>query len=232
MNHPIPPQTTKKSSRIGRFLSGELKLSNVLLFIGGVATAFFIGYQWKEMRKASGDAEKAIELNRQQLAAMQTQSDVMRGQLDEMKQTRTLDERAWVVASDVTMGPPEDGFMKFNVTFKNSGKTPAINTQIKIFSNADIKAITTKDDPQMPQLNMAMVAPNGSNFTFINEPIGAMKAVGAFYLYGTAWYDDIFGKHHWSQFCYVVNCDTNLNIEVRPAGVHNTCDDAATNQTN
>src|SRR5271166_6301102 len=60
-----------------------VKIVECVALIAGVITAIFIGYQWKEMRKASVDAEHALDLNRQQLDAMKSQSDIMQIQLDE-----------------------------------------------------------------------------------------------------------------------------------------------------
>jgi hypothetical protein len=41
------------------------------------------------------------------------------------------------------------------------------------------------------------------------------------YVFGTMWFDDVFGSHHWTQFCYLVGND----LKARPSGFHNTCDD-------
>ena len=41
----------------------------------------------------------------------------------EMRETRILDERAWVAAENPTVGAIENGSVKFFVTYKNTGKT-------------------------------------------------------------------------------------------------------------
>lgn len=206
-----------------------VKVIESVALIGGVATAFFIGYQWKEMRKASGDAEQALSLTGEQLKAMQTQSDVMQEQLDEMKRTRQLDERAWVTAFDFEP-VNDDPNHYFRVTYKNTGKTPAINCDGTIVSQFDLKKIPKKDTrPPAPE-NAQLLAPDGSaTITSLNIPFDQVNAIrngwAAPYWYGTIWYDDIFGNHHWSQFC--VRYDGKQTFA---APIHNSCDDAQTNQ--
>jgi hypothetical protein len=151
-------------------------------------------------------------------------------QYREMQLTRIMDERAWVAISDVKCSQMNT-IEEFDLTYKNTGKTPAINTQIQVISTGFLKDIPKKDAMPNPQLSSALVAPDGTGFTDIKQPVLAVEAVGTFYLYGTIWYDDIFGKHHWSQFCFYVRCDTNT-IVMGPAAFHFTCDDTENGQNN
>ncbi len=180
--------------------------------VAGAVGVVFLILQYHEMAKATKATLDAVK--------------VSQGQLAEMKKARISDERAWVAISDIVVGPIEDGFVKFIANYKNTGKTPAINTQIKIVSHWDIKEIAAKDSPPSPQVSAGLTAPGGTGFSYIKLPVNAFKSAGGFYLYGTVWYDDIFGKQHWSQFCYTVTCSTNFSIEAGPAAIHNSCDDA------
>jgi hypothetical protein len=54
------------------------------------------------------------------------------------------------------------------------------------------------------------------------EIVQGIQRGGRYYVFGTIWYDDIFGQHHWAQFCYFFL--SNLKAVSSP-GIHNTCDD-------
>lgn len=215
-----------------------VKIVECLALIGGVATAVFIGYQWQEMRKASGDAEKALDLTSQQLKAMQTQSYVMQGQLDEMQRTRQFDERAWVTAYDFK---PNSTYSLdyFVVTYKNTGKTPAINCDFFIQTTMNWKSIPARDVKPYPPKNSKLLAPDGTGvldadfMQWVVSRQDVENGLVPIYIYGTIWYDDVFGHHHWSQFnVAVLSRGEERGFEFTSGTNHNSCDDAQTNQTN
>jgi len=191
-----------------------VKIIECASLAGGVAVAFFIGYQWKEMRTASEEAEKAIELNRQQLKVMQ-------GQLDEMRR----DERAWVAPFDKGIGisDTESAYILFTVHFKNTGKTPALHVRSTIGITSSLDSVPQTDpQPNSPPLS-GIIPPdqiaNSPTLKILEQPF--LKS-STCYVYGTVWYDDIFGNHHWTQFCDSV--DTVDFRTFNPTANHNECD--------
>jgi hypothetical protein len=230
---------SKKWKSLSRWEQFE-RVFKVIEFLGIIGASVFVVVQWGNLKITNQDTEQTIDLisnqvvaAQGQLKAMQSQSDVMQGQRDEMKRTRELDERAWVAASGtVAASIPVNGVARFTVTFRNTGKTPAINFQGKIVVANNTNEITAQDSPSMPEPSLQLLAPNDSVSTFIDKQAVTLNPGRVFYLYGTAWYDDIFGKHHWSQFCFKIRCDNNAIIYCLPAAIHHSCDDVETNQTN
>jgi hypothetical protein len=197
-----------------------VKVTECLALLAGVITAFFIGYQWKEMRKASGDAEK---------------------QLDEMKRTRILDERAWVGAFHVIVenGSKEPTDSQFRVEFQNTGKTPALKVSAHVLASNVVFVNWELIDREHAQMqtnwlaNSGLLAPNAIGSVTTDEiDMATEKAIEKgmpYYVYGKIWYDDVFGEHHWSEFCYLI---TLPNFSALPVSPHNTCDGPQTNQSN
>jgi hypothetical protein len=104
------------------------------------ALAGFSAWQVYETRRAydpikqSADAAKtAGDDAAQQVTILKKQSDVMRGQLEEM----VLDQRPWIhfeglpqIASPLELSSPRVASMKVTYTVKNSGKNPARRVRI------------------------------------------------------------------------------------------------------
>jgi len=182
-------------------------------FIAGVAVLLVLVGQYGEM----------VETTK----AMKGQSDIMRRQLEEMKHDSTLDERAWVVPFEMTAEKSAtftNGFY-FKLMFKNTGKTPALNVSESHDFAVGISGVPTNDPPI--QTNSMLLAPDG--ISFIKSSVidaGTVEAIRngdlPEFIYGKIVYDDIFGKHHWTQFCWSIESD----LICRPAAIHNSCDDA------
>jgi hypothetical protein len=140
------------------------RMAKVVEFAGIIGALIFICVQWSDINATSQDVGQAINLISNQVVSAQSQSktlqdqasimqgqsqiltgewQAMQGQLEEMKRTRTLDERAWVFVTT------PDNALTFSVTnavlnarMKNVGKTPAlITSQYGFFTenSADIK---------------------------------------------------------------------------------------------
>ena len=201
--------------------------------------AFFTVLEWKTFNSERQTMEQ--ELGISQTNTIQ-QMQVLRGQLSEMQKTRELDERAWVVPGithaqlliDTNSG--EAGGVIFRVHFKNTGRTPAINVVPVIGEFSDITNIPMADVYPNPVYNSMLLAPDEDGITATRSDIKTsleryqyIKNGGQYYLAGTIWYDDIFGKHHWTQYCFVVEPDLATFTSITN---HNTCDDAQTNQNN
>jgi hypothetical protein len=229
----------KKYKRIKEEIKYWFELGG--LFAGVAVLIVLIG-QLREMVKATKVTEG-------QLKAMQSQSDVMQDQLDEMQRTRTLDERAWVAARQVVIKGTDFPNNTFIVVFKNTGKTPAISVSAFMNQSTITNVIPAKDQPASPINTLSSVqfsgllapdaegtmAVNSLLFGFVNPEGEAIRiGIKPYYIYGTVWYDDIFGKHHWSQFCYEIRFSPNADVSVHflPINIHNSCDDAEAGKGN
>ncbi len=122
-----------------------IRVAEFAAFIAAILTAVFIGYQWHEMVKSSKIAGRQL--------------DVMQRQLDEMKTARELDERAWVMAYDYEPQYTSNGFF-VRVSFKNTGKTPAIECEGHIFWQTNRDKIPTFDIRPPPPENRSLLAPD------------------------------------------------------------------------
>ncbi len=212
----------KKLTKWERF-ERWIRVAEFAAFIAAILTAVFIGYQWHEMVKSSKIAGRQL--------------DVMQRQLDEMKTARELDERAWVMAYDYEPQYTSNGFF-VRVSFKNTGKTPAIECEGHIFWQTNRDKIPTFDIRPPPPENRSLLAPDeggiidSAMFSF-QDMAGIVNGSKPIFYYGTIWYDDIFGNHHWSQFCWIFGPSLQSGfLKAYSLTVHNSCDDAKTKQTN
>jgi hypothetical protein len=153
-------------------------------------------------------------------------------QLKDSQETRILDERAWVCAYDTTIDVTHlKAGVIFQVTFKNTGKTPALRVRNVMGTAKELSDIPAKDE--MPKESQGLLAPDESSIAVIAPAsakiIAQMSDGKTVYLFGTVWYDDIFGNHHWSQFCKSIVVGQNM-IKIFSSAVHNSCDDAEQKQ--
>jgi hypothetical protein len=163
-------------------------------------------------------------------------------QFKEMQQTRILDERAWVAVREGVVGYTDESshLTDFKFIFKNTGKTPAINVSVWFNQTVFLDTIPKIDKRIIPPIPFGslgsyqfsgLLAPDAEgSISTSNEPLGSSSVQNInsgmpYYIYGTIWYDDIFGKHHWSQFCYQIILSPHAGF--LPIGNHNSCDDAA-----
>jgi hypothetical protein len=155
-------------------------------------------------------------------------------QLREMQANRVLDERAWLSESDIKpVWADKDNSAILNVLYKNTGRTPALNVQCLTGWTKKPETIPKKDTVPDPPTTAAMIPPGGEfNSQTPLLPVLAGKKTAQvetpLYAFGTVWYDDVFGGHHWSQFALLLEKDS-LNpsmIRSHPLTIHNSCDDA------
>jgi hypothetical protein len=165
-------------------------------------------------------------------------------QIRDSRTDRNLDERAWVAVRQGVIQDNRFPNTTFKVIFKNTGKTPAINVSAWMNQGVSTNSIPEKDQPMNPTNTFGAVqfsgllAPDAEGSISVNSWFldfdtieGIRSGKKPYYIYGTIRYDDIFRKHHWSQFCYQVR-PMNDPIEFQPINIHNSCDDAQTNQNN
>jgi len=152
------------------------------------------------------ESQKSIELTHQQIR---------------------LDQRAWVVPSE-TVADKASGGTYFKVTFKNSGHTPALRTHAWIGTTPGLSKVPNADPIRKKDpVDSFALAPGGtgntSTPTFTDAEIEPIRHGARFYIYGTVAYADVFGKNHWSQFCFYPGLDLK---GFGPCSKHNTTDDA------
>lgn len=214
----IPPAIDKDSEAGKRrnHCKEEIKFGlEILGFIIGVIVAGIFLYQSCEMRNATVAANK---------------------QLAEMQDSRKLDERAWISSYGIEQIVSDDKTSELLIIdFRNTGKTPALNTRNVITVGFDTNHIQVTEG--MPISTAGMISPQQDGKIYSN-PIPSsyliMVANGTpIFVWGTIWYDDIFGRHHWCQFCFKGQESTvnKAMINFIPTAFHNTCDDAKTTDT-
>jgi hypothetical protein len=227
-NQNQPKETWKDLTKWGKF-ERVFKVLEVVGIAAGFAVLLVLVGQYCEMVKATKVTEG-------QLKAMQSQSDVMQGQLNEMRRTRILDERAWVapIQSGLIISPIGDSGSTFvQIQYKNTGKTPAVNAVCIFGSTTNFDDIGKNEGYPTNSSNFGMIPPDVISHSDIGAINGFtvqdIKGGMTYYIFGKIWYDDIFGNRHWTTFSYLI--ETNFT-EYFSTAIHNSCDDAETNQTN
>ena len=143
--------------------------------------------------------------------------------LRESRKALEVDQRAWIstfkvcgtvpgalssspeMCPDISSGSSPTGA---NAFYKNTGKTPAL--RFRVFTSWAPKEVQIPDSDADPaglsdSYPILIVAPNAVENSAPHIPKGVVDGVnqgnsGGF-VFGTIWYDDIFGKHHSIQFC-------------------------------
>jgi hypothetical protein len=153
-----------------------IRFGEFLAFVAAIVGACFIGRQ--------------LHLARDQLNAAQ-------GQLEEMKRTRELDERAWIspYLTDNNMIFTTNG-LRFRIDIKNSGKTPAILTSFWDGQSDNTNDIPSGIDPDGTSFSM-FVSPNDESVRLFTTsvPIKGLNAIAnktPWYVFGSVIYRDAF----------------------------------------
>ncbi len=220
---PAPRQQCRKRYKC---VKEEIKYwFEVIAILGGLAGLGLIWLQYSDMTRATDAAVI-------QSKALLAQSKMMQSQLQEMRETRREDERAWVFSTGLDIKTNSYGERYYVINFKNSGRTPAINAAIFVTQWKDSSQIPIQDSLPVYIPRGIMIGPNedagltGGEIGLTDESAKIVKEGYSYYLAGTVWYDDVFGHHHWSQFCYQIIPYNRIFGWPQ----HNSCDDAETNQ--
>lgn len=178
-----------------------VSIFTVLIFFAGVFYTIFAALQWCTMRESN-------RINREALVSVQ---------------------RAWVIPFEVSPEalPSDPTKTIFKVVFRNTGHTPAPRTHAWIAGTSDLQSIPATNPVEPSDAGAMLIGPDGIGNTSTQNPyspeaIRLIKSGVRLYLYGTIWYYDVFGKHHWTQFCYYPGTDLK---GFGPCPIHNTCDD-------
>lgn len=142
----------------------------------------------------------------------------------EMRQAFVADNRAWVTPFEMIVeeNPKDTNFVHLKLMFKNTGQTPALN--ISIAQSTGFPDSKTNTPPAIP--DAMMLGPGVATFIPVyNVPREMAKVVPGnvpFCIFGRIAYDDIFGNHHWTEFCW--GSEGPVAYQNWPG--RNTCDDA------
>jgi hypothetical protein len=241
---PSPPASVSSGGAQGHFdrppsplyqvfghIAGQKGISfkeilGIIVIIAGISVAAFIVVQSREVLQAASVVSGQLTATPQQL--------------EEIKQTRMADQRARVAVD----GTPnqiiseDKESVTFEISYKNTGRTTA--TKVACVTGAALlpARVPQVENAPNPPVNAATLAPGGTGV--VRSPIimaGTMKAITdgvPLYLYGTIWYTDVFGKSHWSQFCWKIERqkdDHNL-ISFSVWTNHNSSDDVQGDKAN
>jgi len=135
------------------------------------------------------------------------------------------DQRAWIFTTEIKADTNNNnGNSAFRIEIKNSGKTPALNFRTAVGYADDIKDVPKID--VLDTNDFSVLAPDAIIITILpinNKEIEAVKHGASLWVCGINRYDDVFGSHHWSTFCWKVGTDLTTFYGTP---VHNSCDDA------
>jgi hypothetical protein len=220
-NHEKADETTSATAQqkdsSDKFLRRATFTVDVLVFIAVAVYSVFACLQW---------------------LAMRGQLKAVRGQLSEMKESKSLahlDERAWVAPVSVT-GKPEIGqYYTIKVETRNTGKTFAKGLKgVALVKYKELSAPDPDFASEEERENIGspgLLAPN-ANFTYNLELFKTDKVTKehmdflnspstVILVFGKITYRDIFDCEHWTTFCY--HCTPSGDCYTY--GPHNDADD-------
>lgn len=137
-----------------------------------------------------------------------------------------LEQRAWLAPSLWETKRNENGLIYFNIAYKNTGKTPAVVVVAILTATSNLGDIPKFDTKPLQRGDL--VAPDTSvhitteHRLLTEKELAANIAGDPLYLYGTIWYNDIFGRQHWTQFC---TSTMRKLVDFSPCPTHNRSDD-------
>ncbi len=176
---------------------------------------------------AAGIAVYCATIYHGQMLANRTQAAEAVKQSGLMLTNTMLDERAWVLPKMDSIETLQiDGSTVFQIPFRNLGKTPAENVRVYASGTANLSQLTNADVFPTPSTSYSVLAPN-SDGKVRTYPVELWRMADITngvpnWIFGAAQYDDIFGFHHWSQFCYLIS--KKMDGVWAAAAVHNDID--------
>ena len=132
----------------------------------------------------------------------------MQGTLAEMRTSRELENRAWIGMKSMEFQNVPDG-VDLVASYENSGNTPAKVTVV--YEARNLSEPPADDIPYTPIAHSGSVLAlfpktqySGLVAHFKGMPVipDPKTPDDQFYIFGSLDYDDIFGHHHRTNFCY------------------------------
>jgi len=161
-------------------------------------------------------AKQFDETLRQMANQTNAQRDSAKAAVDGVKAVHDqmrLDQRAWVAAYKMESVIPKGSQIPVgaNVLYSNTGRTPAFNFRVhEAWRQTEAQIPQYDDDPAQSNAPypVTTLAPNEiGNSPGVSHPdhVASINAgnPGGF-AYGTLWYDDFMGGHHWIQYCFEI----------------------------
>lgn len=200
-------------------------------FAGLIGLIFYCIINWMEWRTFDSERKTMENEYTSSQAAADKQLAALQGQLNEMKRTSELEERPWIFCTmqDNSLDIQSSSCV-VTIILKNTGKTPVVNfatTENSTANPTDIKDV----DPKAEGLKYFLIPTDvyGLRYPIPQNMVLALQHGKTIYVFGTIYYFDIFGRQHWTEFCYSIS---NGGRNFQQTLFHNNCDEIETNQTN
>jgi len=171
---------------------------------------------------------------RQQVKQMKLAVAAATKQTKQVEDQFRLEQRAWIGVTGaeciIERGEP----MILQVHFRNVGKTPALSlTNKTTYKSRDVGILPDFTHGEAEKVSRGIVIPQ-QDFTFVLDmSAGVPDRKGdaviddiltkkkRLWVYGITHFDDTFGQHHWLEYCFFYNPDTQL---FTPCAEHNDID--------
>jgi hypothetical protein len=191
------------------FISAISLLIALFTLIGLAYTVYWAKRQWEAMDQSLKQTQNQTKIADESLA--ETRKTI--------QQTRDFfmqDQRAWlgVDAEHIPKIVPRGKDHILTIPFRNTGKTPALRQVICIKSGRGLDEVKSCDSEPSPLDSRGVIMP-GSQFVgsisienSVMEQLTNYKnpdnGITNLVVFGKVRYEDIFGYHHWTQFCLYV----------------------------
>jgi hypothetical protein len=221
-----PPKLHGPLGVIGKFWNfiKQPESTNVVIAIATVVIAIATWKTWGETQQGSAQTNRIIAADERIANAMESSVSQSQTSLKATVDQMRSDQRAWVGVSrmDGTLkagaGPSTD-----KVEYINSGRSPALNLHVAFQTDCEPKGIRPKilyTEATAKGHFVLVPQQSGSIGMTIEKSVCSpkntelMKARKArAYMLGTIWYNDVFGKVHFTDFCGQIEPgDTSLEF--------------------
>ena len=177
---------------------------------------------------------KMYHANREAADAAKSAADAGIAAVEASRAASRLDQRAWIgtegYSAVINAGVPAN----VTIAFRNTGKTPALQFRSSVNTSPEPKGLYPDFNRLAEPKSKGVLPPNGVNTVSVSPTKGAKLAQSEYekvrsgelvvFIYGTAWYEDIFGQPHWIHFCSYVGrdgtsvqiCDTHNEVDREP----------------
>lgn len=215
-------RTLREKWRLTSLPNKVITLATVVIAGAGVLTFGAALFQWLEMRGAGQQTDRIIAADERLATAMENSVKEAGKSLDASIEQFHREQRAWVGIGGITAHPEsfhvgDHAFV--NISFKNTGKTPAKNILITVVKDPVPRGIPPRFSYEGEKVaRYGLLPPNGDNFASLSiansistkearpltaQVLDTLVSGGTIvYIHGQLSYQDIFNRDHWTTFCY------------------------------